>query len=87
MKHMTWVAVATFALGAAQVNAAEQDNVTRAASGDDATIMSQAGSPSMSMKSDVIPIGKTRAAVRQELIRAEKDGSLAGLNALLYNGN
>jgi len=86
MKHMTWVVVAALAVGVAQVNAAEQDKVTRATSGDDSTVVSEVAPPSMSMKSNVVPLGKTRTEVRQELIQAEKDGSLARLNALLYGG-
>ncbi|CAN0626126.1 DUF4148 domain-containing protein [Burkholderia multivorans] len=90
MRHITWVAVATLAVGASYVNAAEQ-NVAPASSGNDATIMSQSGSLSAPqpapMTSRVAPVGKTRSEVRQELIQAEKDGSLARLNALLYNGN
>jgi predicted Rossmann fold nucleotide-binding protein DprA/Smf involved in DNA uptake len=87
MKHMTWAAVAALAVGAAHVNAADQDNATPAASGHDATIMSEAGPPSMPMQSAVAPAGKTRADVLQELIQAEKDGSLARLNTLLYKRN
>ena len=87
MKHMTWVAGAALAVGAAHVNAADQDNVTRAASGHDATIMSEAGPPSMPMQSAVAPVGKTRADVLQELMQDEKDGSLARLNTLLYKEN
>jgi hypothetical protein len=64
----TGVAVAALAVGAAHVNAADQDNVTPAASGHDATIMSDAGPPSMPMQSAVAPAGKTRADVLQELI-------------------
>ncbi|HTH62105.1 MAG TPA: DUF4148 domain-containing protein [Paraburkholderia sp.] len=37
------------------------------------------------MTAGVAPVGKTRAEVMQELIQAEKDGSLARLNALLYS--
>ena len=87
MKHMTWVAGAALAVGAAHVNAADQDNVTPVASGHDATIMSEAGPPSMPMQSTVAPAGKTRADVLQELMQDEKDGSLARLNRLLYKGN
>jgi hypothetical protein len=79
MKHVTWVAVA-----AAHGNAADQDNVTPAASSHDATIMSEASPPSMPMQSAVAPEGKARADVLQELIQAEKDRSLARLNPLLY---
>jgi len=89
MRHIKWIAVATLAVGALQVNAAEQ-NVAPAASGNDATIMSQAGSLSAprtaQVTNSVEPVRKTRAEVRQELIQAEKDGSLARLNALLYSG-
>jgi hypothetical protein len=86
MKHMTWVAVAALAVGAAHVNAAEQDNVTPAVSGQDATIVSEARPPSTPMQSAVAPVGKTRADVLQELIQAEKNGSLARLNATIYKG-
>ena len=87
MNHMTWVAGAALAVGAAHVNAAYQDNVTWAASGHDATIMSEAGPPSLPMQSVVAPAPKTRAEVLKALIQAEKDGSLARLNTLLYTGN
>lgn len=80
MRHITWIAVATLAVGASHVNAEEQ-NVAPVPSGNDATIMSQAGSLSAPqtapMTSSVAPFGRIRAEVRQELIQAEKDGSLA----------
>jgi hypothetical protein len=88
MKHMNWLAVAAIAVFAAHANAGEQD-VAPAAS-DNATVMSQAGSlaaqPVAPMKSNMVPAGKTRAEVQQELIQAQKDGSLARLNAL-YSGS
>jgi len=33
-----------------------------------------------------VPAGLTRAQVKQDLIRSERDGQLAGLNATLYRG-
>jgi hypothetical protein len=87
MRHTTWIAVATLAVVASHVSAAEPD-VAPAASGNAPTIVSQAGTPASqtaSMTAGVAPVGKTRAEVMQELIQAEKDGSLARLNALLYS--
>ncbi|MBN3786867.1 DUF4148 domain-containing protein [Burkholderia sp. Ac-20353] len=89
MKHLTWIAFAALAVGVSHLNAAEQ-SVAPGASGNDATIMSQAGLPSAPQSvvttSRVAPVGKTRAEVRQELIQAEKDGSLERLNSLVYTG-
>jgi hypothetical protein len=39
------------------------------------------------MKSGPASTGKTREEVRQELIRAQQDGTMERLNMLLYGGN
>jgi hypothetical protein len=52
-------------------------------------VVSQANSapaqPAAPMKGNIAPVGKTRAEVYQELIRAQQDGTMERLNEL-YGG-
>jgi hypothetical protein len=88
MKRMTWIAVCTLAVFSAYVHAGEENTVP--AGSDNAALVARTGSvsvqPDAPMKSNMGSVGKTRAEVVQELIQAQKDGSLARLNAL-YNGS
>jgi hypothetical protein len=90
MKRTALVVAAALALCVAQAYAGEQD-VAPAAQAGTTAVMSQADSASAQrvapMSGEVAHVGKTRADVYQELIRAEKDGSLARLTAQLYNGS
>jgi hypothetical protein len=89
MKHLSWIAAA--ALAAFSVSVCAQDAAMPAASADaDRTTMSQAQTPALPTPASGIgaavqPAGKTRAQVYQELIRAQKDGTLERLNALYGN--
>ena len=86
MKHLSWIAAA--ALAAFSVSVCAQDAPTPAASADaNRMTMSQAPAlpPAGGIGNAVQPAGKTRAEVYQELIRAQKDGTLERLNAL-YGG-
>jgi hypothetical protein len=88
MKHRTWIAVGALTVFSVYVHAGEQNTVP--AGSDNAALVARTGSvslqPDAPMKSNMGRIGKTRAEVIQELIQAQKDGSLARLNGL-YNGS
>lgn len=88
MKSLSLIAAATLALGTAHAYAGDMD--VPAGTSVNAVTVSQA-SPSSAqlvtpMKGNTASSGKTREEVRQELIRAQQDGMLARLNALLYGG-
>jgi hypothetical protein len=88
MKNLSLIAAATLALGAAHAYAGDMD-VPAGTYGNAATV-SQADPSSAQlvtpMKGSTASSGKTREEVRQELIRAQRDGTMARLNALLYGG-
>jgi hypothetical protein len=88
MKHLSLIAAASLALGAAHAYAGDM-NVS-AGTYENAATVSQAdpgvAQPATPMKSSPASTGKTREEVRQELIRAQQDGTMARLNAL-YGGN
>jgi Domain of unknown function (DUF4148) len=87
MKHFTLIVGATLALGAAHAYAGDMD----VAPGPDESgatvskVVPAAGQATMPMKGSPAPMGKTREEVYQELIRAQKDGTMERLTAL-YNG-
>lgn len=87
MKHLSLIVAATLALGAAHAYACDMG----AAAGPEAngTTVSQGAATeqaTMPMKGSPAPAGRTREEVRQELIRAQKDGTLERLNALYGGG-
>jgi Domain of unknown function (DUF4148) len=88
MKNLGLIAAATLALGAAHAYAG--DMVVPAGAYENAVTVSQANPSSAQsvtpMKGNTASYGKTREEVRQELIRAQQDGTMARLNALLYGG-
>lgn len=88
MKHLSLIAAATLALGAAHVYAGDMD--VSAGTFENAATVSQAdpaaAQPVMAMKSSPASMGKTREEVRQELIRAQQDGTMERLNALYGGG-
>ncbi|KWR83759.1 DUF4148 domain-containing protein [Cupriavidus sp. IDO] len=88
MKHFSLIAAATLALGAAHVYAADMD--VPAGPNDNGTTVSQAapaaGQAAMPTAVRPAPMGKTREEVRQELIRAQKDGTMERLNSLYSGG-
>jgi hypothetical protein len=87
-KHFGLVAAATLALWAAHVYAGDMD--VAASPDENGTTVSQvtpaAGQGTMPMTGSPAPMGKTREEVRQELMRAQKDGTMERLNTL-YGGN
>ncbi|MFM0162137.1 MULTISPECIES: DUF4148 domain-containing protein [Paraburkholderia] len=88
MKNFNLIAVVTLALGAANAYAGDMD--VPAGTYENAAAVSQADPSSAQlvtpMKGSTASSGKTRAEVRQELIRAQQDGTMARLNSLLYGG-
>ncbi|AQV96790.1 DUF4148 domain-containing protein [Cupriavidus necator] len=88
MKHFSLIAAATLALAAAHVYAADMD--VAAGPDENGTTVSQAapaaGQAPMPTTARPAPMGKTREEVRQELIRAQKDGTLDRLNELYGGG-
>jgi len=88
MRNLSLIAAATPALGAAHAYAGDMDVAT--GTYENAATVSQANPSSAQlvtpMKGNTASSGKTREEVRQELIRAQKDGTMARLNALLYGG-
>ncbi len=87
MKTLTVISIAAFAVCATQAMAAGNDDTTTATS-NDATAMTQNAvgtQPAGAMESGA-RMGKTRAEVYQELLRAQQDGTLDRLNALYGGG-
>jgi len=88
MKKLSLIAATTLALGAANGYAGDMD--VPAGTYENAVTVSQANPSSAQlvtpMKGNTVSSGKTRQEVRQELIRAQRDGTMARLNALLYGG-
>jgi Domain of unknown function (DUF4148) len=87
MKHLSLIAAASLALGAAHAYAGDM-NVS-AGTYENAATVSQAdpgvAQPATLVKSSPASTGKTREEIRQELIRAQQDGTMARLNEL-YGG-
>jgi len=88
MKYLNLIATGALMAVAAYTYAGESDIAT-GTSGANATVVSQANSapaqPAAPMKGNIAPVGKTRAEVYQELIRAQQDGTMERLNEL-YGG-
>lgn len=88
MKHLSLIAATTLALGAVHVYAADMD--VAAGPNEIGTTLMQAapatGQAAMPPTIRPAPMGKTREEVRQELIQAQKDGTMERLNAL-YGGD
>lgn len=88
MKNPGLIVAATLALGAAHAYAGDMD--VPAGTNENAVSVSQANPSSTQlvtpMKGNTASHGKTRQEVRQELIRAQQDGTIARLNALFYGG-
>jgi hypothetical protein len=88
MKNLSLIAIAALALGAAHAYAGDMD--VPAGPNENAVTVSQANPSSAQlvrpMTGNAASHGKTRQEVRQELIRAQQDGTIARLNALLYGG-
>ncbi|WP_107153392.1 DUF4148 domain-containing protein [Trinickia symbiotica] len=87
MKTLTVISIAAFAACTTQAMAAGTED-TPSTTSSDATVMTQnavGAQPATGMESGA-PMGKTRAEVYQELLRAQKDGTLDRLNALYGGG-
>jgi hypothetical protein len=88
MKYFTLVVTGALMAVAAQAYAGEYD-AAKEMSGDNSAVASQPNmeplQPAAPMKSNAAPVGKTRAEVYEELIRAQQDGTMERLNEL-YGG-
>lgn len=88
MKYLTLVVTGALMAVAAHAYAGEYD-AAKGAAGDNSTVASQPNTapaqPVAPIKSNAAPVGKTRAEVYEELMRAQQDGSLERLNQL-YGG-
>ena len=88
MKYLTLVVTGALMAVAAHAYAGEYDAAT-GTSGDNSAVASQPNTapaqPAAPMKSNTAPVGKTRAEVYEELMRAKQDGTLERLNQL-YGG-
>lgn len=89
MKYLILIVTGALTAVAAQAYAGEYD-AAKGTRGDNSAVVSQANSapvqPAAPMKSNAAPVGKTRAEVYEELIRAQQDGTLERLNELYGGG-
>jgi hypothetical protein len=89
MKYLTLVAASALMAIAAHAYGGEYD-VATGTSGDTTAAVPQANSapaqPIAPMKSNTAPVGKTRAEVYRELMRAQQDGTMERLNELYGGG-
>ncbi|TDN61580.1 DUF4148 domain-containing protein [Paraburkholderia sp. BL10I2N1] len=82
MKTLTLIPIAAFALCVTQAYASDDAGTSNAASHSNATMASESvGAPAGGSSGSGAPVGKTRAEVYQEFLRAKKDGTLDQLNA------
>ena len=88
MKYLMLVVTGALMAVATQAYAGEYD-AAKGTSGNNSAVASQPNTaPAQSpapMKSNAVPVGKTRAEVYEELMRAQQDGTLERLNEL-YGG-
>jgi hypothetical protein len=84
VKYLSLIAAAILAMGATHAYAGDTDVTT--GPDENGTTVSQvvpaAGQATTPMKGSPAPMGKTREEVYQELIRAQKDGTMERLNVL-----
>jgi len=89
MKYLTLAITGALMAVASQTYAGEYD-AAKGTPGDNSAVVSQANSapmqPAAPMKNHAAPVGKTRAEVYDELIRAQQDGTLERLNELYGGG-
>lgn len=89
MKYLTLAVTGALMAIASQTFAGESD-AAKGAPGDNSAVVSQANSAPMQAaaptKNNAAPVGKTRAEVYEELIRAQQDGTLERLNELYGGG-
>lgn len=88
MKALNLIPVVALSLYAMQVYAADDPSTPPAASNDSAAMIEESvgGTPGSTTGSGAA-VGKTRAQVYQELLRAKQDGTLDRLNALYGGGD
>ena len=82
MKTLTLIPIAAFALCVTQAYAGDDAGTSNAVSQSNAAMAAESvGAPSGGTSAGGAPVGKTRAEVREEYLRAQKDGTLEKLNA------
>lgn len=87
MKSLSTISIAALALCAMQAMAADGTDTSNATSATNAAMTQGAVGAQPTGSSDSgAGVGKTRAEVYQELIRARQDGTLDKLNALYGGG-
>jgi hypothetical protein len=88
MKTLILIPAAALCLCATQVYAGDDAGTSSTPSDSNAAMTAQSvgGSPGGTIGSGA-PIGKTRADVYQELLRAQKDGTMDRMNAFYGGGN
>ena len=88
MKYLMLAVTGALMAVATQTYAGEYD-AAKGTSGDNSAVASQPNTapaqPPAPMKGNAAPVGKTRAEVYEELMRAQQDGTLERLNEL-YGG-
>lgn len=88
MKYLTLAVTGALMAIASQTFAGESD-AGKGTPGDNSAVVSQANSAPMQAaptKNNAAPVGKTRAEVYEELMRAQQDGTLERLNELYGGG-
>ncbi|MPW19377.1 DUF4148 domain-containing protein [Paraburkholderia sp. CNPSo 3157] len=87
MKALILIPVAALSLSAMQVHAADAASTSSTGSESNAAMATDSvGGTTAGATTSGASVGKTRAQVYQELIRAEKDGTLNRINEY-YGGN
>ncbi|MEX3935357.1 DUF4148 domain-containing protein [Paraburkholderia phymatum] len=86
MKAMFLIPVAALSLYAMQVHADDASTSSMSSDSNAAMTTDSVGGTTAGATTSGASVGKTRAQVYQELIRAEKDGSLNRINGY-YGGN
>lgn len=87
MKTLSMISIAVLAVCATQVMAAGTEDTSSTPSNDSQMVTQSAvGAQSAGSMESGAPAGKTRDQVYQELIRAERDGTLERLNGLYGGG-
>lgn len=86
MKSLSTISIAALALCAMQAMAADGTGTSNATSETNAATQGAVGAQPTGSSDSGARVGKTRAEVYQELIRAKQDGTLDNLNALFGGG-
>jgi hypothetical protein len=86
MKTLSMISVAALALCATQAMAAGGTDMPNVTSGTNAAMAQDVGAQPAGSADSGARVGKTRAEVYQELIRAKQNGTLDRLNESVFGG-